>query len=1473
MAAENLKDAVAWKTAFHTLLIIMSSNPDWAIDNLNRKEPVWYHQQLEDPPEDYHRQQQQQQKQQRKHRGVDSSQLLSARDVDANHAAPLVSSRDHEKYQKATQEGMQQQLEMMKNELFDATRNGDYERIQNILKKKKISVNVMMTEPPQDTPLMIACRLGMVDIVNLCLYYGAKNDPHPNIGHTALHCAVESRSLLCVQALLNAALPSQSDHIITNLKDAKNQQTPLHFTCSFGDVKIAKILISHGSDLSSRDKLLRTPLHICSYYGHKICLSYLLDCGGDSYLEVQDTYGNTALHYSAEQGHVACVKLLVETAANPIIQNKKGYLPYDLAQMKGHLPVCQILMAYNNAIIETPAALALQTSRGMNPLERHATYPTSSDMYLPRPHTNRSTSGGHLGIVNPSSACLPLSPYTQMQAFQQQQQQQQMNQLYVDTAMARSNYSLHSGGGGSLTARDRPLNLFQGLQLNNPLTARRMVDDELSGCYGAVGYHGNQPMSISSSSFLPNSNSNNTRGGGGYQPSFSPVTADFFYSTNPTLSGYSLSSNSTEVIPEQTGAAASEGSSALEKFWCENIAWEVYQTDEGHVYYLDSVTQHSQWDDPRVHGVIYYDEATGEYIRKESLEGEGEGDLVVEDMNEGDREGGEGEDDEEEERKDFKQPRQNLKGKLEKKKTFKPQKIARVALSDEESEEEGREDGRVVVVPKRIGTVKKAFQGPASLPVDDHGGGDDDDDDSSDGGQHGRMYVRSGKYSSGRNRTRDRLITSSLSIDPDSPSHEAVNFSPVAASSKKNLLSHASFKSIEPDSNSTMIDDNDSRHRHSHDDHRDGDDDEELEEEEIKTNCFSPDKASLKRAVNLQKSLSGMTTSTSPNTSSSATARSKLQQKKDSKKTSRQPSKNTSLSLKISLDEEGEEGDEGERSNPNATMYSDAEEDDRGEEGEGEGSDWDDEIDEKSQSHASKPTGPLGNVENKIKAQSKPTPGQKSAEVTTRGKLSSSVTPSATPPVTSAPAAKEKDKHGKLKKEKIFSPEEGGYGNGGNIPLPNKTISPFTPQESPFVSSTLKDGGFSPRPMSSNQGAAEEKKSAQQMMLQIESYLDMLRQGTPLLSVKNAMSKAGESRELIKFLIETADEQHILSSNSPAITSSSTNPLDGGGKIPGKLSAEDLNALKQDPVIGKYVKMHAMGVPVGNIEQKMKLDSIETSDLRRFLIATGQPVTAENGGGLDDAANTEEVSPRNSKGRKASVPLLKIHWSPLPAEKLSNSIFATARHDDDDSMQDEEFEEFEKLFGAKASNDQNSRGAGAGMAGGGAGGTERREDPRMKLLVLESKRAQNIIIGLTQFKSIASHGTLLKSICSLNDLHGQLNPDHLQNLSQLLPTTSEMKKLPDAEESHHPAEIFCVLASKFYPDLPKRLTCFITCLTFHENYLNLTQRMKKIIDACNEVSYPPPSFPPLLILNLVDHLKRQSCSCASEDAHGGEYYE
>jgi ankyrin repeat protein len=234
----------------------------------------------------------------------------------------------------------------------------------------------------KDTPLMIACRAGNTEMVRLCLHYGAKNDPHPDFGHTALHAAVLCSQLGAVSVLLEAAAASDADAAIANLADPSGQ-TPLHMAAERGLMSVMELLLSHGADIKRHDGAGRTAIHICSSLGHRKCLAVLLDHSGDSLIEETDNFGQTALHTAADNGQLSCTRLLLETAAEVGCRNSAGKTPYMLANSKGHYQVAQVLHEYSQNFTSNSSAPVSHT-----PFSSHqrsyntSTLPGPADKYL-----------------------------------------------------------------------------------------------------------------------------------------------------------------------------------------------------------------------------------------------------------------------------------------------------------------------------------------------------------------------------------------------------------------------------------------------------------------------------------------------------------------------------------------------------------------------------------------------------------------------------------------------------------------------------------------------------------------------------------------------------------------------------------------------------------------------------------------------------------------------------------------------------------------------------------------------------------------------------------------------------------------------------------------------------------------------------------------------------------------------------------
>lgn len=270
--------------------------------------------------------------------------------------------------------------------LFQWARSGNFEAMR-LAFERGVPVNVI--EPSStDSPLMIACRNGNTNIVKLCLEFGARNDPHPEFGQTALHAAVSSQQYQAAAALLEVAAASEADGMICNLTDSDGQ-SPLHLAARHGSTLLAQLLLSHGASISSVDIHGQTALHLCSAVGGAICLSMLLDHGGDGLIDSVDLAGNTPLHHATFNGNIECVRLLLETAADVTAKNRLGQMSYHIAASKGFHDIGHLLLEYT----EISKSMSAKSNGGWN----HSIGPKAARIPQQPTLTTRSHSDPHDG--------------------------------------------------------------------------------------------------------------------------------------------------------------------------------------------------------------------------------------------------------------------------------------------------------------------------------------------------------------------------------------------------------------------------------------------------------------------------------------------------------------------------------------------------------------------------------------------------------------------------------------------------------------------------------------------------------------------------------------------------------------------------------------------------------------------------------------------------------------------------------------------------------------------------------------------------------------------------------------------------------------------------------------------------------------------------------------------------------------------
>ena len=197
---------------------------------------------------------------------------------------------------------------------------------------------------------------------------------------------------------------------------------------------------------------------------------------------------------------------------------------------------------------------------------------------------------------------------------------------------------------------------------------------------------------------------------------------------------------------------------------------------------------------------------------------------------------------------------------------------------------------------------------------------------------------------------------------------------------------------------------------------------------------------------------------------------------------------------------------------------------------------------------------------------------------------------------------------------------------------------------------------------------------------------------------------------------------------------------------------ETIAELKNDPILSKYAKMIAMGVPPMNALMKMKVENIDIAQRNRLMRAAGHEEEIDPNS-LSNHANV----PNGANARRPSASLQNLHWNTLPAEKLKNSIWSHAASVDQSTIAEHDLQELERLFGN--TNTVNSSFATTRTLGALA----ETQKESLQLKHLDKKRAQNIVIGLNPFKSLGTHVEILKAMCSLDDMSGKINSDHIDN--------------------------------------------------------------------------------------------------------------
>lgn len=177
------------------------------------------------------------------------------------------------------------------------------------------------------------------------LHYAAINGRHENVkfmiqsspllvknrdkaGLTAMAYACQFGSAETILAFIDSGI------VKVNAGQGKERLSPLSWAAARGDYDLCVQLLERKGRVLSKDKFKRTPLIMACRNGHVKIASLLLQHGSE--WNHCDSSQNSVLHYAAAFGWKECLDLLIEHGADLNKENMWRVTPICIAMLKNH---------------------------------------------------------------------------------------------------------------------------------------------------------------------------------------------------------------------------------------------------------------------------------------------------------------------------------------------------------------------------------------------------------------------------------------------------------------------------------------------------------------------------------------------------------------------------------------------------------------------------------------------------------------------------------------------------------------------------------------------------------------------------------------------------------------------------------------------------------------------------------------------------------------------------------------------------------------------------------------------------------------------------------------------------------------------------------------------------------------------------------------------------------------------------------
>lgn len=164
----------------------------------------------------------------------------------------------------------------------------------------------------------------------------------PDMGNTALHCAINANNATTLTQLLLAGLSPDS------LNDY--HRTPLHLAAIAGHANLVTILLNHHAKCDEKDRWLQTPLIIAHHNRHLECAVILIEAGA---IPTSPSMVQSLFFASIELGRLAAVTKFIDIGADLSVKNVLGQTALQMAKETGKGEIVQVLRT-NKSVFRSP---------------------------------------------------------------------------------------------------------------------------------------------------------------------------------------------------------------------------------------------------------------------------------------------------------------------------------------------------------------------------------------------------------------------------------------------------------------------------------------------------------------------------------------------------------------------------------------------------------------------------------------------------------------------------------------------------------------------------------------------------------------------------------------------------------------------------------------------------------------------------------------------------------------------------------------------------------------------------------------------------------------------------------------------------------------------------------------------------------------------------------------------------------------